>query len=596
MHASSPICTYPCTCPSVSTPLFPCTFAPAHSLAPSTFTYCCYGCCCYYCYCCSAATPPPHRYACPIKRSTYDELAEIGGAIGWRLRNVQRKTIEDLWRRACSPPGAGRRGLPGRCSHQWFCDTFCGGLGAERTGTDPIWDLIKSFNMYDSVALLAAVPVLRDQFFEPSYVARVPPLLVGGKGEGGEGGGRARKSSTGPENSRSAEEQLGGAAPVAHTVYGLAKDDSGIRGDGQSLSDFLENGYNTGATCHRHRPCQMILMVQLRWDNQTDVETSLVLFRSMFEAGVLHCIGIIICAPPGWTNESASKADAVSDPHASIISPHPGVRSIRTNSHSLSEDCPYLPKHSVHPQESTSAGADLRRQAENIRSFLQDIGLAHVPVVVSSSIPAGEGGEEEKNREGGGDGDGDGGADDADECAKLLELYKMAPATGVVVAVAGTLGMMANFIQAHPAIFQQKTRSLVVIGGVDPATMPDPAVGLNEDAKSESAGAGGGSRDSNDSTDGADSTGGGTRGRGGRSNSTNSRGSASSGDSADILDNISGMSPSHIPARALSGKRISISDKLLAPDPDAQNNALDLDSAEFVYTKSQVRVPAFLII
>ena len=495
---------------------------------------------------------------------------------------MQRKSIEDLWRRACSPPGAGRRGLPGRCNHQWFCDTFCEGLGAERTGTDPIWDLIKSFNMYDSVALLAAVPVLRDQFFEPSYVARVPPRLVGGIGGGGHVG---------------RHKGLGGAAPVAHTVYGLAKDDSGIRGDAQSLSDFLENGYNTGATCHRHRPCQMILMVQLRWDNQTDVETSLVLFRSMFEAGVLHCIGIIICAPPGWTNESASKTDAVSDPHASIISPHPGVRSIRTNSHSLSEDCPCLPKHGVHPQESTSAGADLRRQAENIRSFLQDIGLAHVPVVVSSSIPAGEGGEEEKNRGGGGDGDGDGGADDADECAKLLELYKMAPATGVVVAVAGTLGMMANFIQAHPAIFQQKTRSLVVIGGVDPATMPGPAVGGNEDAKSESAGAGGGSRDGSDGTDGADSTGGGTGERGGRSNSTISTGSASSGDSsADILDNISGMSPSHIPAQSLSGKRISISDKLLAPDPDAQNNALDLDSAEFVYTKSQVRVPAFLVI
>ena len=55
-----------------------------------------------------------------------------------------------------------RRGLPERCSKQWFSTTFCGGKVAERTAEESIWDAVVSFNMYDPIALLATVPRLRE--------------------------------------------------------------------------------------------------------------------------------------------------------------------------------------------------------------------------------------------------------------------------------------------------------------------------------------------------------------------------------------------------------------------------------------------------
>ena len=42
-----------------------------------------------------------------------------------------------------------------------------GGEGMERTGSDAVWDLVSSFNQYDSMAILAAVPALRQRFFSP---------------------------------------------------------------------------------------------------------------------------------------------------------------------------------------------------------------------------------------------------------------------------------------------------------------------------------------------------------------------------------------------------------------------------------------------
>ena len=126
-------------------------------------------------------------YACPVRRRIYDDLARTGSPVAWRLRATQRASIEALWRRACAPDGSqARRGLPARCDSTWFVKTFChsgsdvttatdvarqssssrgggqggGGGGAyafgdepqglaamHRSGDDPIWDAVASFNM-----------------------------------------------------------------------------------------------------------------------------------------------------------------------------------------------------------------------------------------------------------------------------------------------------------------------------------------------------------------------------------------------------------------------------------------------------------------
>lgn len=110
-------------------------------------------------------------YACKVPRSFYDELAATGHPVGIKLRDSQQGSIESLWQRACLPDDdEGRAKLPNRCNKEWFCNTFCGGHGKDRTGADSIWDLIQSFNLYDPMTLIAAVPELRERFYEPTVV------------------------------------------------------------------------------------------------------------------------------------------------------------------------------------------------------------------------------------------------------------------------------------------------------------------------------------------------------------------------------------------------------------------------------------------
>lgn len=110
-------------------------------------------------------------YACKVPRSFYDELAATGHPVGIKLRNSQQGSIESLWQRACLPADdEGRAKLPNRCDKDWFCNTFCGGKGKDRTGADSIWDVIQSFNLYDPMTLIAAVPELRERFYDPTVV------------------------------------------------------------------------------------------------------------------------------------------------------------------------------------------------------------------------------------------------------------------------------------------------------------------------------------------------------------------------------------------------------------------------------------------
>ena len=121
-------------------------------------------------------------YACKVPRSFYDELAATGHPVGIKLRDSQQGSIESLWQRACLPAGdEGRAKLPDRCDKDWFCNTFCGGKGKDRTGADSIWDLIQSFNLYDPMTLIAAIPELRERFYDPTIVkvGETEHLIIG---------------------------------------------------------------------------------------------------------------------------------------------------------------------------------------------------------------------------------------------------------------------------------------------------------------------------------------------------------------------------------------------------------------------------------
>ena len=106
--------------------------------------------------------------AAKVERAVYDNMAATGHPVGERLRDAQRRAIDELWRRANLPADrAERLGLPARCDRAWFCQAFCGGEGGDVSADGSIWPFVKTFMLYDPCTLLAAMPGLREYFFSP---------------------------------------------------------------------------------------------------------------------------------------------------------------------------------------------------------------------------------------------------------------------------------------------------------------------------------------------------------------------------------------------------------------------------------------------
>lgn len=116
------------------------------------------------------------RYAAggaKVPRSMYDDMAATGHSVGIRVYEAQKKAIELLWQRThMELDDPNRHGLPERCGPDWFSNVFLGGNGKDRNGSDSIWDLLQTFQLYDPMTLIAAIPTLRNYFYD-SYVVEV---------------------------------------------------------------------------------------------------------------------------------------------------------------------------------------------------------------------------------------------------------------------------------------------------------------------------------------------------------------------------------------------------------------------------------------
>jgi inosine-uridine nucleoside N-ribohydrolase len=112
--------------------------------------------------------------ACKVPRAIYDDMAATGHPVGIRLRDTQKFAIEHLWQRACAAPDdkATRKGLPPDRDRAWFSKAFLGGEGMDRHTQDSIWDLVKTFMLYDPATLVAAIPNLREHYYAPHIVER----------------------------------------------------------------------------------------------------------------------------------------------------------------------------------------------------------------------------------------------------------------------------------------------------------------------------------------------------------------------------------------------------------------------------------------
>lgn len=213
-------------------------------------------------------------YAVQMPRSTYDELALTGSSIGFRLRSAQRDSIEQLWQRACAPDGSdAREGLPDRCDRSWFLDTFCSGsdgidakTGHVRGGGDPVWDLVASFNQYDTIAILAAVPAMRAKFFEPLEC----------------------KVAATATNARHAE-------GTTHLVIGVTKDSTGVREEGKgALLQLLRQGYVDGLRANLRIAKEQLVVVTGPRQLEHDIRLMCLTLRALYDLGKVTCLGVVV--------------------------------------------------------------------------------------------------------------------------------------------------------------------------------------------------------------------------------------------------------------------------------------------------------------
>jgi hypothetical protein len=111
-------------------------------------------------------------YAAPVSRAVYDELALTGHPVGIRLKEMQCASVSHLWKRVHMASDDPRREkLPAPCDAAWFLKTFCGGIDKGLTASDEIWPEVVSFNMYDPLTLLVALPKYRHIYFDPHMVS-----------------------------------------------------------------------------------------------------------------------------------------------------------------------------------------------------------------------------------------------------------------------------------------------------------------------------------------------------------------------------------------------------------------------------------------
>jgi hypothetical protein len=110
-------------------------------------------------------------YSAQVPFSMYDALEDTGNPVGACLRGRQMPSLQKLWQAACSPSGSDIRGtLPNDRNRGWFINVFCNGDDPGIEDGSDIWPYVGSFNLYDPISFIAAIPALRSSFFNPHVV------------------------------------------------------------------------------------------------------------------------------------------------------------------------------------------------------------------------------------------------------------------------------------------------------------------------------------------------------------------------------------------------------------------------------------------
>lgn len=418
-------------------------------------------------------------YAAKMPRSVYDDIALTGSSIGWRLRNSQRSSIDQLWKRACSADPNVRLGLPSRCDRKWFIDTFCGGDDDEsRCSEDTAWDLVTGFMQYDTLALLAAIPGVRDQYFDPLVL---PPLrddkttncsfqlkdMINGEGKQDDdeatikaktksnkaskqwaysrrtsdpGPGYIKRAIAQAHKDNSEIEFLKSLSPLesqvvpaafargTRNIIGISEKEHNLK-DPQLLIGLLKNGYRSGILCDHHTLPHLIVHMQLRWDNLADTLMTCLMLRSLWDMRLASVLGVIVTINPSdFESDSPVDEGVEQDEYVKNVVDTTLKDSLR----------------SMGSPEDQSPST-LHALAETIRDTFSRIGLSHVKFVVV----AGSHTDEHKK-----------------QCTEaLVNLYESAPPIGVSLVLTATFTSVVTFATDYPDLFRNKTVRVVHTGG-----------------------------------------------------------------------------------------------------------------------------------
>jgi len=441
-------------------------------------------------------------YAAKMPRSVYDDLALTGSSIGWRLRNSQRASIDQLWQRACSDDPKMRKGLPPRCDRKWFINTFCGGDDdPSRCCSDTAWDLVTGFMQYDTIALLAAIPAVREAYFDPSVL---PPLQAKRKKRRDSGIISIDFGQEGEQTKRLDSSEVTREGDETVTAGVDRRRSSMIDNETKSSNNKHWKSYRR-SSCPEPREISIQRAIdRAKQDNklvETPFEAPGSNIPEAFDRGTRNLIGIsdiehnlkdpnllvnllktgyregILCnhhTQPHIILHLQLRWDNLADTLLTclmlrslwdmrlasvlgvIVSIYPSdSKQARRPPHGVSSvDLEYTPSSDDDDDESTAkttatpvdnSPSTLAALAETIRDTLSSIGLAHVKFVVVS----GKDMDEHKMK----------------SSEAFCELYESSPPIGVTLVLTATFTSVWPFAESHPELFRNKTVRVVHTGG-----------------------------------------------------------------------------------------------------------------------------------
>jgi len=395
-----------------------------------------------------------------------------------------------------------RKGLPPRCDRKWFIKTFCGGDDdPSRCCSDTAWDLVTGFMQYDTIALLAAIPAVREAYFDPFVL---PPLQAKRKkrrdsgnisidfGQEGEpakrldssevtregdetvtaGVDRRRSSMIDNETKSSSNKHWKSSrrssCPEPREIsiqraIDRAKQDNKLvetpfEAPGSNIPEAFDRGTRNliGISDKEHNLKDPNLLVNLLKTGYREgilcnhhTQPHIILHLQLRWDNLADTLLTCLMLRSLWDMRLASVLGVIvsiypSDSKQARRPPH-GVSSI---------DLEYTPSSDDDDDESAAkttatpvdnSPSTLAALAETIRDTLSSIGLAHVKFVVVS----GKDMDEHKMK----------------STEAFCELYESSPPIGVTLVLTATFTSVWPFAESHPELFRNKTVRVVHTGG-----------------------------------------------------------------------------------------------------------------------------------